>query len=258
MKQLSALVPALLFSAFSANAQYCTPSFLNGCFNWNTMAVSMGTVAWTPAGDCSMSDQTATVISIVAGEATPVSVENGAWCGCAVWVDLDNSGSFEDTENLYTIYVGGSPSYIYDFDLTIPPGTLTGSYRMRIISPWGSDGVTPGDNGYGPCGAYQYGNFEDFTLDVTGVSAIGTLNSGKAGTTASPNPATGLVTLKRDGGFSPKDRISVMGIDGSLLREWNATAGKTMDIDLGSMPAGTYFVRNSADAGMQPLRLVKQ
>ena len=102
----------------------------------------------------------------------------GVWCGAAVWVDFDNSYSFEDTENLYYIYVGGDPSYTYDFTIPVPAGTPTGSYRLRVVTPWGSDGfLSSNTNGYGPCGDYQYGNFIDFTLNVIGATGIDQLNT---------------------------------------------------------------------------------
>lgn len=258
MKHCSTLLTALIGFAASVNAQYCSPTFQNGCFNWNTMSVSIGTLAWALNGDdCSLSDQTALTTSIVAGEPTAMAVESGVWCGCAVWVDLDGNGSFEDTENLYTIYVGGSPSHIYDFDLTIPAGTPAGSHRMRVISPWGSDGVSVGDNGYGPCGDYQYGNFEDFILNVTPASSIRTPGGNTAAYVASPNPTNGRVKVSGPGFFSANDRFTLEGIDGRAVGTWTTTGAEVLDLDLGNLPAGTYVLRNASNAYRQPLRLVK-
>lgn len=258
MKPLSTLLPIALLSAFSMNAQYCSPTFSSGCSGWNTQSVSIGTLSWNlNGGDCTVSDHTALSTSIVAGEPTAMTVVNGVWCGCAVWVDLDNSGSFEDTENLYTIYVGGQPSYTYNFPLTIPEGTAPGSYRMRIISPWGSDGVTVGANGYGPCGSYQYGNFEDFTLDVTAPTSIADLDAASSVITANPNPTTGLVTLNM-GNTTAKDVIILESMDGRMVRKMNAARATTLNLDLSDLPAGIYFIRNASEANARPVRIVKQ
>jgi hypothetical protein len=258
MKHLSALLPAVLFSALSAQAQYCSPNFVNGCSGWNTMSVSMGTTTWFPQGDCTLSDQTATSMNIVVAQPTTMIVENGAWCGCAVWVDLDNSGSFEDSENLYTIYTGGSPSYQYSFSITIPAGTAPGTYRMRLISPWGSDGVTPGDNGYGPCGNYQYGNFEDFSLNVSATAAIGEAASTEAAFSASPNPTNGLVHLTALEGSMPEGRLVLESLDGRVARTWTIGTAQHADLDLSALPAGIYLLRSADQPALRPLRLVKQ
>jgi hypothetical protein len=258
MKHISTLLPAVLLSALGARAQYCSPTFTNGCFSWTTLSVSLGSLAWDlNGGDCSLSDHTDISTAIVAGEPTAMTVVNGTWCGCAVWVDLDNSGSFEDTENLYTIYVGGSPSYTYDFPLTIPEGTAPGSYRMRIISPWGSDGITVGDNGYGPCGSYQYGNFEDFTLEVTATTSIAGLDSASPVVSAGPNPTTGKLTLKL-GENNTGNKILLENTDGRLVREWNAMGTRTLELDLGDVPSGIYLVRGTSGSSARPLRILKQ
>jgi len=97
-----------------------------------------------------------------------MTVVNGDWCGCAVWVDLNNDNDFDDAgENLYTIYTANALN-TYSFNITVPSGTSNGLHQMRVIACWGSDGVTVSPNGYGPCGTYQYGNYDDFTLNVGG------------------------------------------------------------------------------------------
>jgi hypothetical protein len=99
-----------------------------------------------------------------------MTVTNGVYCGCSVWVDLNSDGDFDDLdENLYSLYTANATN-TYNFNITIPAATPNGLYRMRVIASWGADGVTVGANGYGACGAYQYGNYDDFTLNVGGVA----------------------------------------------------------------------------------------
>ena len=144
MRNRYAHVVLILLLAQDLSAQYCSPTFANGCFSWRTLEVQAGSINWAPgADDCSLSDYTTLSTTVDAGTMLPMRVLNGTWCGCAVWVDWNQSNSFEDSENMYFIYVGGSPSYEYQFGITIPLATATGAYRMRIISPWGSDGFHP-------------------------------------------------------------------------------------------------------------------
>lgn len=72
----------------------------------------------------------------------------------------------------------------------------TGSYRMRVIAGCGTDCYTESANGFGACGVYQYGNFEDFTLYVaeiaTGTNPAALLNPQLK---VSPNQVTELLTV---------------------------------------------------------------
>lgn len=108
-----------------------------------------------------------------AGDSAAMSVTSGVWCGATVWIDFNQDEVFDSTENLFHSYVGADPSYTYNFYITIPPGTAVGSYRMRVISAWGSDGYTVGGgNGWGGCGSFQYGNFDDFTINIGGGCSV--------------------------------------------------------------------------------------
>lgn len=241
------------------HAQYCTPSFVNGCFDWHNQGMTLGTINWTAGSDCYYSDFTNLSTNIVPGVPEPMSVTSGNWTGCAVWVDLDNSGSFEDSENLYYSYVGGSPSYTYNFAITIPANTPAGNYRMRVIAPWGSDGyLSTNTNGYGPCGNYQYGNFNDFTLAVLGGSTGLAGLSPQGGLLAGPNPCADLLTV-----HVPADavvsRILVTGTDGRIVRDLSPVAGaRTVSIDLSGLAAGPYVLQTFDGDRMRTMRVVKQ
>ncbi len=259
MKRLSTLAWSLLTALIGANAQYCSPNFSNGCSGWNIMNVNVGSSFNWNNTDCTVWDQTADMIMVNPADSIPMSVTDGTWSGCTVWVDWNNSGSFEDSENLYHNYVGGDPSFTYNFNIGIPPATPEGAYRMRVIGAWGSDGFTSGSsNGYGPCGSFQYGNFNDFTLQVDNSTAVAdVVASPETAFTASPNPTTGRMTLNF-GQQAPKDRITLESMDGRTLRAWNGTTAITLDMDLSALPAGLYLVRNTADQASRPLRIVKQ
>ncbi len=178
MKQISILLKLLFVVVFfmatnMAKAQvYCAPSFVNGCFSWNNQTISVGTITWAAATTtaCTLWDFTTMSTVIAPGATVPMTVTNASYCGCSVWVDFNSDGDFDDIgENLYSQYTALS-SNIYNFSISIPAATPVGLYRMRVIASWGSDGVTVSPNGYGGCGAYQYGNYDDFTLNIGGVA----------------------------------------------------------------------------------------
>ena len=239
MKRNASLLAALLTAA-PFMAQYCSPAFANGCAIWNTMEVLAGTIDWTPGADaCSQSDYTSLSTTIDAGDNLPIRVTNGVWCGCAVWIDLDQSSSFEVNENLYYNYVGGSPSYEYQFGVTIPPTTPSGSYRMRIVSPWGSDGfLTSNGNGSGPCGAYQYGDFKDFTVNVIGAAQMEEASPEQQMAIA-PNPSNGMVSIT---GLPASGTLQVFDARGALMAQTPVARGSAM-FDTQGWEPGAYALR---------------
>lgn len=247
-------VLTLLLGALNAGAQYCSPSFVNGCFSWQNQSLTLGTINWTAGSDCFASDFTTLSTTLTPGVAEPMTVTSGNWTGCAVWVDLDNNGAFEDTENLYYSYVGGSPSYTYSFSITLPANTPAGNYRMRVIAPWGSDGfLDTNTNGYGPCGAFQYGNFNDFTVVVSGTNAIGPVTSGRTGLSVFPNPCTDRITIEW-----PEEEpgpLALIGPDGraiTLLPGLNGAPLRTFDVS--GLAAGTYAITGTG----RSVRFTKQ
>lgn len=250
----------VIAAASQLTAQYCSPTFTNGCLLWRNQEVNIGTIGWTlGASDCLLSDYTAQSTVLTPGVAAPMTVASGNWTGCAVWVDLNNNAAFEDSENLFYSYVGGDPSYTYSFSITLPIGTPAGSYRMRVVAPWGSDGFLDTNvNGYGPCGSYQYGNFDDFTVIVSGTGVAGPIDDRHAGLVLAPNPCTDLVNVTAPGD-DPLEGILILGTDGRLLKAFPlASAMRTAIIDLTELAPGTYVVRSLGGGSVWTTRVTKQ
>ena len=255
MKHRYAFFLSALVALPAAHAQiYCAPTFDFGCTLWHNQSIVLGDIDWT-SSDCMDSDHTALSTIVSAGETLPMTVTSGVWTGCAVWADFDQSDSFEDSENLYYVYVGGDPDYTYSFDITIPPGTPAGSYRLRVISPWGSDGfLTTNTNGFGPCGAYQYGNFDDFTLVIPGTDGMAEGNA--AHLAVGPNPTTGPLIITSDAN-DPIERVVLWSADGQLVRSFTPTAPSVnARLDLSALPAGLYLVRCSLSSGTRTVKVV--
>lgn len=248
----------LLLGTLHAHAQYCSPSFVNGCFSWQNQSLTLGTINWTAGSDCYYSDFTNLSTALTPGVPEPMTVTSGNWTGCAVWVDLDNNGAFEDTENLYYSYVGGSPSYTYSFSITLPANTPAGTYRMRVIAPWGSDGfLDTNTNGYGPCGAFQYGNFNDFTVVVGGTTGLTDIPS-QEGLVAGPNPCSDLLTVQMRDGATVR-RILVTGPDGRIVRSLVPASGaRSVPIDLSDLACGPYVLQVLDGDRTRTMQVVKQ
>jgi len=252
VKRYTALPFALIVCSQLFAQSYCSPTFSNGCSGWHSMEIGIGTTNWASDGTCTNSDHTATMVPMEAGVPVPVTVTNGVWCGVAVWVDLNNNLAFEDNERLFSQYTGGDPNYTYLFAITIPNGTAPGNYRMRIISPWGSDGVAS-TNGSGPCGEYQYGNFDDFTATVT--APIGIEENNATSMILGPNPTTGQLNLRT---AEPLQRITVSSVDGRVILDQRSPNTNSAIIDLSAQPTGLYNVRCESGNASEVVRVVKE
>ncbi|MDQ3101023.1 MAG: T9SS type A sorting domain-containing protein [Bacteroidota bacterium] len=239
-------------------AQYCTPTFPNGCFSWQNQQVTVADLDWITDGVCEDGDRTELVATMVAGEPTPMSVRSGTWTGCAVWIDLNNDLEFSDAENMHYEYVGGDPDYTYNFTITIPMFLPAGQYRMRVIAGWGSDGfLSTNTNGFGPCGDYQYGNYNDFTILVEASTGISSIGDGEHDLKAWPNPITDFTTIEADASDHIQ-RINVWNSDGRLVREIPFSLPmQRVTVDLSDLPAGLYHLNCVTDHGTRIIRRVK-
>ena len=113
--------------------------------------------------------------------------------GFNIWVDWNNDLVFNNTNE--KVYATGSYVTGVTDDFTIPAGTPSGSYRMRIRADWL-------DTDPNPCGAINYGEAEDYTLTIPSVtctddpstiiiSAISTTTATVTWSAPTPIPAQG-------------------------------------------------------------------
>lgn len=88
---------------------------------------------------------------------------NGNYSGAGeIWIDYDQSGSFEQTESVGT-WVGIPPVAASIYNVTIPAGAFNGATRMRVMQREGASS-TPLD----PCASFTWGSVMDFTVIIQG------------------------------------------------------------------------------------------
>lgn len=83
-----------------------------------------------------------------------------------VWVDLNNDNDFSDLGELVstTVAVDGITG-IANGSITLPVSTTLGTKRLRVAVRFNSSFL--GDPAPNPCGPYVFGEFEDYTINVT-------------------------------------------------------------------------------------------
>jgi len=223
------------------------------------MDISLNTLNWTMTGACSDYDFTSMSTSVNAGTTYPMTVTSGVWCGCSVWIDFNNDEVFDASENLYHGYVGGDPSYTYSFNITIPGGTPNGSYRMRVIGAWGSDGFTVGgSNGYGPCaeGQYGYGSFQDFTVNVGPVGVAEMNNNSDLFIQANPNPMSNSLTVVMKSFKANESTLTISDMTGKVVQSIPVNQERE-NLDVSSLAKGIYMLNYSDGTNSRNIRLVK-
>ncbi len=144
--------------------EYCTENlYLSGCNAGDGLNdFILADIENTNSG-CSENgygDFTNLSTNIITGAEYPISFSSNYNSQfVTVWVDLDNSLSFEENEivvnNLFLDYAYSTVSDIF----SLPPETQEGSYRLRARTNF----VYNVDD---PCETYSYGEAEDYTINV--------------------------------------------------------------------------------------------
>ncbi len=91
-----------------------------------------------------------------------VSVAGGSNYGRAIWIDLNNNGTFEASEQLVSSTSYSNSPLTGSF--TIPMGTASGSKRMRVVATY-----IP-NNPSNPCSNSGTGEYEDYSITILPLS----------------------------------------------------------------------------------------
>lgn len=171
-----------------ANQCYCTPPApsIGGLYWIDSVSTTGGTVnisnmgtGVAPTGYMDYSATHEVAVDTGGSFTLTVSNQNGASPGITVWIDWNQNGSFESSEQVYTTTTGTSSSMnTYTIPIQVPSGTQPGSTRMRIRN-YGSSGTNP-------CNQTSYGEVEDYMVTInTPGPTFGTIEIGTTGTVSS-------------------------------------------------------------------------
>ena len=170
-------------SPFSFHVGYCTPnptshdgSGITGVsFGMGDYVVTNGDgTASLPASAPYYGDYTSMIGAVQAGVESTIAITTGTGSypyTFVIWVDLDNSLSFEDSEVLY-VGKATSGNGTLDATITIPATQTLGDYRMRIygadsyFTSFYGNGTTNWEAAHDPCATGTYRHAHDYTLRV--------------------------------------------------------------------------------------------
>ncbi|UPT66937.1 MAG: GEVED domain-containing protein [Sphingobacteriales bacterium JAD_PAG50586_3] len=223
------------------NAQtYCTPTVGTPCAgNEYISNFALNTINNPSACGLGYNDFSGSIsTTLTAGVAATATVTVGnSFAGDAVelWIDLNSDGDFTDAGELILNAVAVS-SGSASGTVTIPAGTTAGSKRLRVALRYGPS------NGLGnSCGAYSFGEFEDYTVNVVYPSFGGTCGLGVA---IADNSCSTTVSI-------PVSGIGILN-GGTTLEsvEINITHPFDGDLDVSlTSPSGTVVDLTSDNGG---------
>jgi hypothetical protein len=225
-------------SAVACPVGYCSASATDVNPNFekisNVAFADINNPSTSPVG---YEDFTAVVGNVTQGSSQDITVTiaNGfADDQVLVWIDFDQSESFEPGELVYTSPLGVGP---HTGTIAIPVNASLGQTRMRIRL---HDSVLGGNTA--PCGTSTYGQVEDYTINIdisTGLSEVGSLDLG-----VYPNPSNGDLFVRHN--IDGPVVLDVLDIAGHVVysAQRSLVSGEVAQLPLaGKLAAGTYILR---------------
>jgi subtilisin-like proprotein convertase family protein len=135
---------------------------------------------------------------IISGGNNPLTIQIGT-CGgnfnnaTAVWIDYNRNGNFEATEKVYVTPQAIQGPHIENGSAFIPASALSGITLMRVVTV---ETFTPAN--ITPCGTYNWGETEDYLVDIRPCVPAQLTSQPTAATTNCGGSATFSVTASGD------------------------------------------------------------
>ncbi|GAB2962363.1 hypothetical protein GCM10027048_33580 [Hymenobacter coalescens] len=241
---------------------YCASNGTNQGYEWIDL-VQLGAINRASGKDAGgYYNGTATSTSVAAGSAQTIYFSAG-FASTAyteywkVYIDYNKNGVFTDAGELV---VSGSSSSAgtLSASFTVPATAKSGTTRLRVIMSDASATTS--------CGAFSYGETEDYTLNITGGAAVApTTLAGISGATplgneearqahAFPNPTAGLLTLALPDNAAVQ-AVKVYDQRGAEVKVRVLDRGQ---LDVSTLRAGIYQVSISDGQKAFRTRFVKE
>src|SRR5690554_2306413 len=209
----------------SGGIDYCTPEGINSARYINNFATTGGSENISNMGSGfstgGYGDFTSMKVKQVQTNEVDFTVGiEGGTAGFRVWVDWNQDGVFDTTEEV--AYQSSSYSSSHTGSFMIPEDAMPGETRMRIVSHWLSSSGT-----IDPCATgFDYGEFEDYTLEVVALEACSEAIAGTVvGDTEMEVCANAPFSMSVEGNSEPAS---------GLTRTWQSSpAGDNTWTDLG-------------------------
>jgi hypothetical protein len=221
---------------------YCTAKGNNAAYEW-IANVTVGSLTNTTVGNGGYGDFTSQSVTLTRGNTYNLSLKPG-FSGSTyqeywkIWIDYNSDGDFTDAgEQVFD--GGGFSTTQVTGSFNVPSTTPLVSTRMRVIMRYRAVPT--------PCGNFNYGEVEDYTVNIIGSSAASSVTEDtEKGLTFEvyPNPpeeGTDLVTLNIQEGFSEKAVVKIMTLEGLTVKSFTIE-NSTTKFNPRELPKGKTYI----------------
>lgn len=155
----------------------------------------------------------------------------------AVYIDYNGDNDFTDVgERIAYVIVANGWNNIFNF--TVPASATTGTTKMRVRISY-----QPDDGAIVPCGDSQWGEVEDYVINIQGGSSgVGLEETILNELIIFPNPTTGDMTIDLSD-LTSRVNIEVYDLTGKLLISEDVNGGMAHTVNLTNYNAGIYQVK---------------
>jgi hypothetical protein len=224
---------------------YCDASATTSTYEYISKVVC-GTINNTSSSS-SYTDFTNISTNVASGNTYPISVTVGSPYSSdrvICWIDWDYDGIFNETNEKISL-TWTSPTAVGN--IAVPTGIISRPVRMRIrLYDSGFDTPTA-------CGAVNYGETEDYTLNILpNSSAVEEIEKSKI--EIFPNPTNGLVNINFPK-INSNAVVIVTNIQGQVILQKNMN-NLTNLLDLSGFGKGIYFLKVNIDQTVEIKKII--
>ena len=173
----------------------------------------------------------------------------------AVWVDFNLNGVFDSQELVATgISTNGSTAGTFTGTFTIPAGTATNNFRLRVLVQANANTGTPN-----PCGVNTVNaEVEDYTLRVQPLATRNAQALPSLSLYPTPTPDGHLHLALADANAAGLYTTEVQNVLGATVLRTALRLGPTAtaELDLSALPAGVYLLHLRDAHGQTAVRRV--
>ncbi len=159
----------------------------------------------------------------------------------SVWIDFDDSGTFEASERLISGEFFTVANALQDFTLSIPAGATVGTHRLRAKA---MDTSASGDI-LDPCSDYSYGETQDYTVVITPTSGVEDLSitNGKFTVVSLPNNQFDITLTTSFDGIASIAVYNVLGQTLAFNNLQKEGGSFNYHLDMSYANSGVYFIK---------------
>jgi lysyl endopeptidase len=162
----------------------------------------------------------------------------------AAWIDFNNDGIFSNPGErvFYHNVTNATTAANFTQSINIPTTAATGTVKMRVRISY--NGTQGGEGPINPCGTTEYGEVEDYNVNIQPASTSGIEEEGIfSEVLVYPNPFSNELVIDLGSIQGENVAIEIYDLTGKLLTSRNSNMEPLVQFDMTSFAKGVYQVR---------------